>query len=116
VTVSDTPKPSISGEVLTSSVWDAVKDIPGVHDLYRKPLQSLGGRVHIDRLGPVKFENDDHGLLLEVHLVTTPGAHLPSLGEAVARASSTYLARMTGTPIERVNVYVDDVLLESEDE
>ncbi len=114
--MSDTPIPSISGEVLTSSVWDAVKDIPGVHDLYRKPLQSLGERVHIDRLGPVKLEDDDEGPLLEVHLVAAPGAHLPTLGEAVARASSTYLARMTGTPIERVTVYIDDVLVAAEDE
>lgn len=114
--MSDTPKPSISGEVLTSSVWDAVKDIPGVHDLYRKPLQSLGERVHFDRRGPVKLEEDDDGPLLEVHLIAQPGAHLPTLGEAVARASATYLARMTGTPIERVSVYVDDVAVAPDDE
>ena len=114
--MSDMPKPSISGEVLTSSVWDAVKDIPGVHDLYRNPLQSLGERVHIDRRGPVRLEEDDDGPLLEIHLIASPGAHLPTLGEAVAKASSTYLARMTGTPIERVTVYVDDVLVTPEDE
>jgi uncharacterized alkaline shock family protein YloU len=116
VTVADTPKPSFSPEVLTRSVWDAVKDIPGVHELYRNPLQTLGERVHIERYGPVRLEEDDDGCLLEIHLVATPDAHLPTLGDAVGRASLTYLARMTGTPIERVTVYVDDVALASGDE
>jgi uncharacterized alkaline shock family protein YloU len=116
VTVADTPKPSFSPEVLTRSVWDAVKDVPGVHELYRNPLQSLGKRVHMERYGPVRLEDDDDGCLLEIHLVATPDAHLPTLGDAVGRASLTYLARMTGTPIERVLVYVDDVALASDDE
>ena len=85
--MADTPKPSFSPEVLTRSVWDAVKDIPGVHELYRNPLQSLGERVHIERYGPVRLEEDDDGRLLEIHLVATPDAHLPTLGDAVGRAS-----------------------------
>ena len=87
VTVADTPKPSFSPEVLTRSVWDAIKDLPGVHELYRNPLQSLGERVHIERYGPVRLEEDDDGCLLEIHLVATPDAHLPTLGDAVGRAS-----------------------------
>jgi uncharacterized alkaline shock family protein YloU len=116
VTVADTPKPSFSPEVLTRSVWDAVKDIPGVHELYRNPLQTLGERVHIERYGPVRLDEDDDGPLLEIHLVAAPDAHLPTLGDDVARAASTYLARMTGTPIERVTVFVDDVALTADDE
>ncbi len=114
--MADARKPSFSPEVLTRSVWDAVKDIPGVHELYRNPLQSLGERVHIERYGPVRLEEDDDGYVLEVHLVATPDAHLPTLGDAVGRASLTYLARMTGMPIERVKVYVDDVALAPDDE
>ena len=74
-------------------------------------MQSLGERVHIERYGPVRLDEDADGPLLEIHLVATPDAHLPTLGEDVGRASSTYLARITGTPIERVTVYVDDVVL-----
>jgi len=114
--VADTPKPSFSPEVLTRSVWDAVKDIPGVHELYRNPLQSLGERVHMERYGPVRLEEEDDGLLLEIHLVAAPDTHLPTLGDAVGRASLTYLARTIGTPIERVAVFVDDVALASDDE
>lgn len=114
--MADTPKPSFSPEVLTHSVWDAIKDIPGVHELYRNPLQSLGERVHIERYGPVRLEEDDDGYVLEIHLVATPEVHLPTLGDAVGRASLTYLARTTGTPIERVQVFVDDVALAPDDE
>ncbi len=114
--MADTPKPSFSPEVLTRSVWDAVKDIPGVHELYRNPLQTIGERVHIERYGPVRMEEDDEGCLLEIHLVATPDAHLPTLADAVGRASLTYLARMAGTPIERVKVCVDDVALASDEE
>lgn len=114
--MADTPKPSFSPEVLTSSVWDAVKDIAGVHDLHRNPLQSLGERVHMERYGPVRLDHDDDGPLLELHLIAEYDAHLPTLGEAVGRASATYLARMTGTPIERVTVHIDDVTLGPRDE
>lgn len=103
------PGPSFSAEVITSTVWDAIKGIPGVADLYRNPLQSLGERVHMERHGPVRLGEDEAGPVLEVHLVIDPGADIPAVGEAVARAGATYLERTTGTPIAHVDVYVDDV-------
>ena len=101
--------PSYLADVVTSAVWDAVKDLPGVRDLYRNPLQSLGERVHLERHGPVRLDEDDEGQLLEIHLVAEPGADLAAVGEAVARAGATYLARTTGKPITRVEVHVDDI-------
>ena len=55
------PGPSFSAEVITSTVWDAIKGIPGVADLYRNPLQTLGERVHMERHGPVRLGEDDAG-------------------------------------------------------
>ncbi len=43
------PGRSYSAEVITSSVWDAVKGIPGV----------AGLRVHMERHGPVRLGEDD---------------------------------------------------------
>ena len=103
--------PSYSAEVITSTVWDAIKTIPGVSDLYRSPLRSLGERVRSERHGPVRLEHDDAGLILEVHLVLAAGADIAATGEAVAEAGATFLARTTGTPISQVDVYVDDVAL-----
>jgi uncharacterized alkaline shock family protein YloU len=101
--------PSISPDVVQSAVWDAVKELPGVADLYRTPMQSLGERVHLERHGPVRLDSDDEGPVLEIHLVAEAGADLPAVGEAVARAGATYLARTTGTPLTRVEVHIDDV-------
>jgi len=101
--------PSISSDVVTSAVWDAVKELPGVCDLHRNPLQSLGEKVHLERHGPVRLDEDDEGLLLEIHLVAAAGADLTAVGEAVARAGSTYLTRTTGNPITRVEVHIDDI-------
>ncbi len=53
--------PSISPDVVTSAVWDAVKELPGVCDLHRNPLQSLGEKVHLERHGPVRLDEDDAG-------------------------------------------------------
>jgi uncharacterized alkaline shock family protein YloU len=101
--------PSISPDVVTSAVWDAVKELPGVCDLYRNPLQTLGERVHLERHGPVRLESDEDGPLLEIHLVACVGADLVAVGDAVARAGATYLTRTTGTPITRVEVHIDDI-------
>jgi uncharacterized alkaline shock family protein YloU len=107
--VRERPGPSFSAEVITSTVWDAIKGIPGVADLYRNPLQTLGERVHMERHGPVRLGEDDAGPVLEVHLIVDPGAGIPAVCEAVARAGATYLERTTGTPITHVEVHVDDI-------
>jgi len=107
--VRERPGPSFSAEVITSTVWDAIKGIPGVADLYRNPLQSLGERVRLEPHGPVRLEEDGSGPVLEVHLVVRPGARIPAVCEAVAHAGATYLERTTGTPIRHVEVHVDDV-------
>jgi uncharacterized alkaline shock family protein YloU len=101
--------PSISPDVVTSAVWDAVKELPGVADLYRTPMQSLGERVHLERHGPVRLDADDEGPVLEIHLIAKAGSDLVAVGQAAAHAGATYLTRTTGTPITRVEVYIDDI-------
>lgn len=105
------PGPSYSAEVITSCVWDAIRTIPGVSDLYRNPLQALGERVRIERRGPVRLEHDDAGPVLEIHIVVAAGADIRATSEAVAHAGATFLARTTGTPITHVEVFVDDLAL-----
>ena len=101
--------PSISPDVVTSAVWDAVKELPGVRDLYRNPLQSLGEKVHLERHGPVRLDTDDEGQVLEIHLIAEAGSDLAAVGEAVARAGANYLTRTTGNPVTRVEVHIDDI-------
>jgi uncharacterized alkaline shock family protein YloU len=101
--------PSFSPEVITRTVWDAIRTIPGLDDLYRNPLQALGERVRMERRGPVRLEEDDAGPVLEVHIVVSAGAAVAAVSEAVARAGAAYLGGATGTPITHVEVYVDDI-------
>jgi uncharacterized alkaline shock family protein YloU len=107
--VQEPQGPSFSPEVVTGAVWDAVGELPGVHDLHRNPLQTLGERVGLERHGPVRLDSDDDGAILEVHLVVEAGADVVAVGRAAAAASAKYLTRTTGTPITRVEVHVDDV-------
>ena len=107
--MKDRPPSSLSAEVVTSAVWDAIAQIPGVADLYRNPLQSLGERVHLERHGPIRLADDADGPLLEIHVVLGSGASVSDVGEAVARAGAGYLAQVAGTSIGHVEVYVDDV-------
>ena len=111
VTVSDDPQSSFSPDVITSYVWDAIKEIPGVADLHRHPLQSLGEQVHIEGRGPVRLDEQD-GRALEVHIVVSPGARIPDVADKVAEAAATYLATMIGAEIAHVHVFVDDVAIE----
>lgn len=101
--------PSISPDVVQSAVWDAVKELPGVADLHRTTMQSLGERVHLERHGPVRLDADDEGPVLEIHLVAKAGSDLAAVGKAVGRAGSTYLTRATGNPVARVEVHIDDI-------
>ena len=78
--------PSFSAAVITSSLWDAIKDMPGVSDLHRNPVQPLGERVRRDRRGPVRLEQGDRGPLLEIQIIVEEGASIAAVGEAVAEA------------------------------
>jgi len=106
----DQPNPSFTPEVIASSVWEAIKHVPGLADLHRTPLQSLGERVRIDRLQPVRLDQAaEDGPALELHIVVDAGAHIPTVARQVASAGAGYLAGMTGTAVAHVRVHVDDI-------
>lgn len=99
--------PSISPEVLTSSVWDAISGIPGVVDLHRSALQSIGERMGRERYGPVRLGHDGDDAVLEVHVVVDGLTDLTATAEAVARACVTRLAGAADTEVARVEVHID---------
>lgn len=107
--MKERPPSSLSAEVVTSTVWDAIAQIPGVADLHRNPLQTFGERVHLERHGPIRLVDDADGPLLEIHIVLESGASVSEVGRAVARAGAGYLAQAAGTSIGHVEVFVDDV-------
>ena len=57
--MADESAQSYAPDVVTTYVWDAIKEIPGVADLHRSPLQALGEKVHLERLRPVRLEEHE---------------------------------------------------------
>lgn len=107
--MAETPSGSYSQEVVTTYVWDAIKGIPGVVGLHRHVLQSFGEKVRVEGRGPVRLEQNELGVTVEVHIVVGEGVTIPAVALAVAEATAAYLPTMLGTTAARVHVFVDDV-------
>jgi uncharacterized alkaline shock family protein YloU len=107
--MTDQQQPKIAPEVLTAAVWDAIKDIPGVVDLHRNPLQQLGERVKLDWRGPVRLSEEDGETTFEVHVVAVAGQPLPPIAEAARSALRDYARRALAMPTVHVRVCIDDI-------
>ena len=108
--MTDRPDKAYSSEVVATYVWDAIKQLPGLADLHRSPLQSLGGRVHLDRLAPIRLEEREGRSVLELHVVITPEARLTTLVPEIKRTALSYLHAMTGIEPDEIVVHVDDIV------
>jgi uncharacterized alkaline shock family protein YloU len=108
--VTDTSQPRFTPEVLTATVWDAIKDVPGVADLHRTPLQALGEKVRLERHGPVRLVEEPAGSALEVRIDVYTGATIPSVVEAVRAVLMPYLERTIGLVPDRLHLFVDDLI------
>jgi uncharacterized alkaline shock family protein YloU len=101
--------PKIAPEVLTASVWDAVKSVPGVSALYRGPLQAFGEKVKLERHGPVRLLEQEDPPVLEVHLVVAAGVPIPPLADEVHRQLRRLLASALGMEHVDVRVVIEDI-------
>jgi uncharacterized alkaline shock family protein YloU len=106
--VSDESARSYAPDVVTTYVWDAIREVPGVADLHHGPLHALGERVRLERR-PVHLHDREGRHVLEVHLVVRPDAVIPTLAEQVRQAVTTYLRTTTGIELDEVSVFVDDL-------
>ena len=107
----DTDK-SYSPEVVSTYVWDAIKGLPGLAELHRSTLQSLGERVHLERLGPVRLDEREGRRVLDLHVTITPDARLPELVPQIRSSVRSYLHSMTGIDLDEIEVHVDDIVWE----
>ncbi len=111
--MTDNADKNYSPEVISTYVWDAIKELPGLADLHRSTLQSLGERVHLERLGPVRLEERDGRRVLDLHVVITPAARLPELVPQIRTAVRSYLHSMTGIDLDAIEVHIDDIVWEA---
>lgn len=108
--MTDQANADYSPEVVTSYVWDAIKSLPGVADLRRTPLQTLGERVHMERGGPARLSTDDGRSTLDVHIAITPDAAMATLVPRMRAEIAAYLGRMTGIRLDAINIHVDEIV------
>ena len=52
---------------------------------------------------------DDNSATVEVHVIADPSARLQDLGKVLQAEITRALEHMAGTPVEAVNVFIDDV-------
>jgi uncharacterized alkaline shock family protein YloU len=110
--VTENTDKSYSPEVISTYVWDAIKGLPGLADLHRSTLQSLGERVHFERMGPVRIDEHEGRRVLDLHVVITPEARLPELVPQIRTAVRSYLHSMTGIDVDAVEIHIDDIVWE----
>jgi uncharacterized alkaline shock family protein YloU len=94
----------ISNDVLARYAADAATQVPGVRGLVDRPLPRRGG---------VRIVGEDGRVTVELHLAVEWGASIPELGRAVQERVREYLARMTDTQLEAVDVVIDEIRPES---
>lgn len=104
--MTETPRPKIAPEVLTATVWDAIKTVPGVVELHRGP--SLG-KVLLERRGPVRLLDEETPPTLEVHLVVAAGQPIPAIAEEVHGTLRRFMASTLGMHQVVVRLYIDDI-------
>ncbi len=109
VDVTQTQPSRISPEDLTAAVWQVVREVPGVVDLHRNPLQMLGERVKLDWHGPVRLLGDETAPVLEVHIVVAVGHPIPVVAEATQQALRRYV-RHDLPSCRDVRLCVDDIV------
>ena len=56
---------------------------------------------------------DDGSALVEVHVIADPSARLQDLGKVLQAEITRALQDMAGTPVEAVNVFIDEVEFDS---
>ncbi len=92
---------TISSDVLASYAADAARDVEGVHGL-------VEGGLH--RHKPVRIEEDNGQVRVELHLAVDWGASVPDVGREVQRRVAAYLGRMASIEPEAVDVVVDEIV------
>ena len=74
----------------------------GLVQLLRRESMSKGVRVTYD---------DNGSISVELHIVVDHGVNLSALGESIVKEVSYKVAGATGIPVNRVDVFVDSMVI-----
>jgi uncharacterized alkaline shock family protein YloU len=93
---------TISSDIIASYAADAALEIPGVVGLVESTLPRHKG---------VRVLEEDEGVRVELHIGVEWGASIPAVGAEIQRRVAAYLARMTETRLQAIDVVVDEIAL-----
>lgn len=106
-------KISITSEVFTYLAGDAATSCFGVKGMAGRskeggPLQLLR-RESMSRGVEVSF-NDDGSVSLELHIGVDHGVNISAVSRSIMNEVGYKLAKSTGVPVKRVDVYIDTII------
>lgn len=109
---------SISLEYLTELVAHTVQNAYGVAGMaYADVAQSI--RAAVDKSGDhmsrgVRVRTVNGGLSLDLHIVVTYGANIAAISKSLVHEVKYAVENATGLTVAQVNVFVDNIVHESE--
>jgi len=104
-------KVTIAPTVLTTIVRLTTLEQRGVRRLSALPQKMRGLKAGSAMEEGLLVEATDDSVLIEVHIVADADANLLRLGEALQTGITRAIEEMAGTPVAKVDVFIDDVVL-----
>lgn len=106
---------SVSTEVLEKMAELAALEIEGVESLCKKSIDIKGSIKSKSAFKGVKVENINGAIDINVYICVKRSASVRGVAEAVQKNVKDKIQTMTGTAVTRVNVNVQDILIDDEE-
>ena len=105
----------VSEEVIAKIAAVAAKDVPGVAGLAVR-MPSLRAIVHDHSAKAVRVSSLDGAMTITIYLCLKAGVRIPDVCDAVQKSVKNSVQNMTGRPVAKVVIIVDDIDLSADDQ
>ena len=101
---------TISDDVIVSIARNAAKDVDGVADFSKLPVDLLYGlKPNNSSTGAIKVWSADNEVKLQLSIVLASGANIPTVCSLVQKNVKSAVQSMTGKVVTKVNVRVSGI-------
>lgn len=104
---------SISNEVFSNLAGDAATNCFGVKGMAGKNKEGIFQLLKRESMSKgvfVKFSSDNE-LIIELHIAIDQGVNISTICREIMKEVSYKVAKNTGVPVSRVDIYVDTMIL-----
>lgn len=98
----------VSDDVIVKITEVAAKDVPGVKGLASRTAD-FRSIVKDRSVKPVQIEMLSGAMEITMYITLTDGVRIPDVCDAVQKGVKSSVQSMTGCPVTKVNVIVDDL-------